>query len=147
TAQHGARRGGLVATQVMPATIDPQHPLVMVALAHNHFTHELVIQARCFGLHLVARDQLALAWPLAIGSGRDHDKLAGMRLHAAQTGAPLMGGTLAWFDCRTLFARAIGERTYFWAQIVAAEANGNGPAATDADLVQSATPQQLAQLR
>ena len=52
TATDGTRRGGLVATWVSQASIDREHPVVLIGIAPNHFTAELIDASRAFGLHL-----------------------------------------------------------------------------------------------
>ncbi len=121
SAAAGTRRGGLAATWVSPASIDPAVPLVLVALAANHFTTSLVEQSGVFAAHLLAEEQHALAWNFAHGSGRDRDKWAGLVPRRAVTGAPLLPDCLAWLDCRVLDRYPAGDRCYFWAEVCAGE--------------------------
>src|SRR5690349_2128480 len=76
TAHNGTRGGGLVATWVSQASIDPQTPTVATAIAVNHFTRELIDAGRSFGLHLLRPEQIDLVWRFAMSSGRDVDKLS-----------------------------------------------------------------------
>src|SRR5436190_17382603 len=100
TAVAEQRRGGLVATWVMRASLDPEAPLVVVGLAPNHHTTELVLSSGAFALHLLTQEQLELVWRFALGSSRDRDKLAGLATTAGETGAPILADCLAWLDCR-----------------------------------------------
>src|SRR5829696_10406770 len=77
TAAHGDRRGGLLATWVSAASIDPERPILLAGIGPNHFTAELVQSNNAFAAHLLRLDQIELAWNFASGSGRDRDKLAG----------------------------------------------------------------------
>jgi flavin reductase (DIM6/NTAB) family NADH-FMN oxidoreductase RutF len=95
TATAAGRRGGLCATWVSAASIDPQKPVVVAGLASNHFTTELVQASGCFGLHLLRTDQAPLALNFAIGSGRDRDKFAGLSLATGSTGSPLLASMKA----------------------------------------------------
>ncbi len=87
TAAADSRHGGLVATWAMQASIDVGDPLVMIGLAPNHFTAELVRASGVFGLHLLRPNQLDLAWRFALSSGRTTDKFAGIESRVQATGA------------------------------------------------------------
>ncbi len=149
TAAHEGRRGGLVATYVVQASIDRDRPLAVVGLAPNHHTAELVRRSGACGLHLVGRQHLELVWRLALGSGRDVDKLDGCRLRdAAQAaGPPLLANCLGWLDARVVDCHDIGDRLFFICEIVAGSSLADGDLLTERDLIAAATPEQLAALR
>src|SRR3712207_6985322 len=54
----GGRRGGLIATFVNQASITPRYPRVVVGLARQHHTWELVEAAGSFVLHLLGEEHL-----------------------------------------------------------------------------------------
>jgi flavin reductase (DIM6/NTAB) family NADH-FMN oxidoreductase RutF len=118
TAGEGERRGGLVATWVSVASIDARRPVLLVGLAPNHFTTELVQAGKAFGAHLLRPDQGELAWNFANGSGRARDKLAGLAVERREGGAPLLADCLAWFDCRVFARYDAGDRLFFWGDVV-----------------------------
>jgi flavin reductase (DIM6/NTAB) family NADH-FMN oxidoreductase RutF len=147
TAIDGPRRGGLLATWVAQTSLDPLRPVVMAALAPNHFTTELVIASGALGLHLITDERIELAWRFAIGSGRDHDKLAGLPTKVAVTGTPLLAESLAWLDCRVFHRYDGGDRIYFWADVVAAGSDAEGTPLTDGALFAAASDDQKRQLK
>ena len=53
TASHDGERAGLTATWVSQASIDPDDPLVVIGLAPNHRTAEVVAAGGAFALHLL----------------------------------------------------------------------------------------------
>jgi flavin reductase (DIM6/NTAB) family NADH-FMN oxidoreductase RutF len=118
TAAAGNRSGGLVATWVSPASIDPKQPTVLVGLAPNHFTAKLVRESGGFALHLLAEVQTELVWRFGIGSGRDSDKLAGLSYRKGESGSPILGDCLAWLDCRVIAMYDAGDRLFFWADAI-----------------------------
>ncbi|MDX1962826.1 MAG: flavin reductase family protein [Pirellulales bacterium] len=146
TAQAGARRGGLVATWISQASIDPERPVMVAGIAPNHYTAELIDAAGGFGLHLLSAAQTALALNFAIGSGRERDKLANLEV-LPSGGAPIIRDCLAWLECRVINRYQTGDRNYYWADVLAA---GRSLAARDAnvqtlrerDLICAATPEQ-----
>ena len=141
------QRSGLVATWVMQASVDPQSPRVMAGLAPNHFTAELALASRAFGLHLISAAQIERAWRFALGSGRDRDKFAGMQVQKAVTGAPILHDSLAWLDCRVITHFDAGDRLFFLAEVVAGERIAHDPPLSERALLAAATPEQLTQLR
>lgn len=147
TARHGQRGGGLAATWVMQASIDPERPVVVAAIAPNHFTAELIDGSRAFAAHLIRPDQIDLVWRFALSSGRDHDKLAGLELAAGATGSPILADCLAWLDCRVTARHNSGDRIYFWGEVISGDRRGDTAPLTEQQLLSAATPEQKAALR
>lgn len=140
------QRGGLLATWVNAASIDPQRPVVLAGIAPNHFTAELILKSRSFAAHLLRADQIELAWNFARDSGRQRDKLAGLATTTAVTGAPILQDCLAWLDCRVFEEYSTGDRIFFWADVVASAQHAAKPPLTDAEWIAALTPEQRQQL-
>jgi len=147
TAAHGPRRGGLCATWVSMASLDPERPAVLIGLAPNHFTAELVDAAGAFGLHLLRADQHPVALNFALGSGRERDKFAGLAVDSGSVGAPLLKNCLAWLQCRVFARYDGGDRWYYWADVVAGEKVGPGEPLREHALFGAATEDQKRLLR
>jgi flavin reductase (DIM6/NTAB) family NADH-FMN oxidoreductase RutF len=147
TASAGSRRGGLTATWISAASIDPQRPVLLAGIAPNHFTAELIAESGAFCAHLIAPHQFALAWNFTAGSGRDRDKFAGLEITNGQTGAPVLRDCLAWFDCRIFASYDCGDRLLFWGDVVAAEQPGRGQPLREHELIQRLTDDQRRQMR
>ncbi len=118
TAASGPRQGGLLATWVSQISLDPAAPGVVVGIASNHFTAELIEAAGTFALHLIAADQLELAWRFATASGREIDKLAGLAFRLGAAAAPVLDECVAWLECRVITRFDTGDRYYYWADVV-----------------------------
>lgn len=142
TAAADGRRGGLCATWVSVASIDPDHPVVVAGLAPNHFTTKLVQSSGCFGLHLLRPDQTALALNFAIGSGRDRDKFAGLTVSIGSTGSPLLDDCLASLECRVFSRHDTGDRCYFWADVAAGRKQSDGQPLREQALIAAASGEQ-----
>jgi len=127
TAAHGNRRGGLLATWVSAASIDPERPVLLAGIGPNHFTAELVQASHAFAAHLLQPDQIELAWNFANGSGRDRDKFSGLAARTLNTGSPVLTDCLAWFDCHVIRHYNAGDRLFFWADVVAADRSPGYP--------------------
>src|SRR5437764_15260882 len=100
TAAADGRRGGLIATFVSEASIAPDLPRVLVGLARQHHTWELVEASGAFALHLLGEDRLDWVWRFGLQSGRSRDKFEGLEAGAAATGSPVLEGAVGWLDCR-----------------------------------------------
>ena len=147
TATDGDRQGGLVATWVRPASIDPDCPSLMIAIDQTHYTADLISASGAFAAHLIRPDQLELVWRFAIGSGRDHDKLSGLEWVGSQTGSPVLADCLAWLDCQVYESKLAGDRIYFWGDVVAARQISEESPLSEQDVFRLANPKQLSQLK
>ncbi|HEV3339205.1 MAG TPA: flavin reductase family protein [Pirellulales bacterium] len=147
TAADGQRRGGLVATFVCLASLVEELPRVLIALAKQHHTQQLIEVSGVFGLHLIAARQLDWVWRFGLRSGRDFDKLAGLAHESGETGAPLLSDALGWLDCRVETRLDTGDRTVYLAEVVAARMNHDEPPLTMKELLKIVPPERLAQLK
>ena len=93
--------------------------MVVAAIAPIHQTAELIQASGAFGLHLIRRDQIDLAWRFGLISARHHDKFSGLAITTESTGAPILQDCLAWLDCQVLTSLDVGDRILFWADVVA----------------------------
>lgn len=146
TVAHAGRRGGSTVTWLSAASIDASLPTVLVGLAPNHFTAELVEGSGLFAAHLLREDQRELAWHFAASSGRAQDKLEPLEKSGqleptssapeespggGAPGAPLLRDCLARVICRVYDRKATGDRTYFWADVIGVRELGEGRPLTD----------------
>ena len=147
TAQADGRRGGLIATFVNQATIVPDLPRVLVGLARQHHTWELVEQSGAFVVHLLGEQHLDWVWRFGLESGRGRDKLEGMRLGAMAAGGPVLEDAVGWLDCRVEARLESGDRTVYLAEVVQGGVTHFAPPLTMRRLLQLAPPAQLAELK
>lgn len=147
TAQAGSRRGGLIATFVNQASIVPELPRVVVGIAKHHHTWELIEASGAFALHLLGENHLDLVWRFGLGSGRDHDKLAGLAVRTGATGSPLLRDALAWLDCRVEAKLDTGDRTIYLAEVMHAERLPSQQPLTARRLIECAPPEKLTGLK
>src|SRR5262249_35229766 len=118
TAQAGSRHGGLIATFVSQASIVPDTPRMLVGLAKQHYTWDLVEASGAFALHLLREDDLDRVWRFGLETGRESDKLAGLNYSLGKTGSPIMSSAAAWLDCRVEARFDTGDRTLYLAEVV-----------------------------
>ena len=146
TAAAGGRASGLVATWVSAASIDPDQPTMMIGLAPNHFTTELVEASGAFALHLLDSSQVELVWRFALSSGRDTNKFADVAYQAGLLGSPVLADCLAWLECRTIARYDAGNRIFFWGEATAGKVLRKGAALREKQVFAAATDEQRAAL-
>jgi len=153
TAASEVRCGGLVATWIMPASLEPSHPMVMAAIAPIHFTADLIRASQAFALHLLGPQHIEHCWRFGLDSGRGlpaqpgRDKLAGLDTSIAATGSPILADCLAWFDCRVVTCFDGGDRLYFWAEPVASQRIASGEPLRENELFAAASSEQKQRLK
>jgi len=147
TAATENQRGGLVATWVMQASLDPQTPSLLAGIGINHFTRELIDAAGGFAAHLISAAQVETAWRFGLGSGRDRDKLSGIDSTTAETGAPILRNCLAWLDCRVFHRQEAGDRVFYWGDVVAADQFGSAKPLREQELFKLASDEQRKHFR
>ena len=135
TAGTPQRRGGLLATWILQASLDRASPVLVAGIAPNHFTRQLIDETGVFATHLLHQNQFDLALKFALGSGRNVDKLAGLRVSETETGSPLLKDALCWLDCRVFARLDTGDRIFFWADVVAGEQQEHAPPLTEQELL------------
>ena len=116
-----------IAVAIAGASIVPARPRVIVQIYKTNFTHELVLKKKAFALNFLRRDQLELMHQLGFTSGRQKDKLTGVRYHAGMTGSPIFEDCFGYLDCQVINAMDGGDMTCFLAEVVDGESYGGEP--------------------
>jgi flavin reductase (DIM6/NTAB) family NADH-FMN oxidoreductase RutF len=104
----GDRRDGFTAAWVMQASFDPL--LLAVSINQNNASYELLHAGGGFTVNVLKEGQLELARLFGTRSGRDEDKLAGIRWKPGRSGAPVLDEALAYFDCELVGRHRAGDR-------------------------------------
>ncbi len=92
------RADAFTAAWVMQASFDPL--LLALSINREHASYPLLQAGRGFVVNVLKQGQLELARSFGTQSGRDRDKLAGVRWRPGRGGAPILEEALAYFDCR-----------------------------------------------
>lgn len=93
----GDQRDAFTAAWVMQASFDPL--LLVLSINPDNASHPLLHAGGGFTVNVLKQGQLDLARRFGTRSGRDEDKLAGVRWRPGRTGAPILEESLAYFDC------------------------------------------------
>jgi flavin reductase (DIM6/NTAB) family NADH-FMN oxidoreductase RutF len=146
TARHQNRRGGLIATFAVRASIVAELPRVAVGIAKHHHTWGLIEGSGQFALHLLRADDLETVWRFGLASGHATDKLAGLPERHTPAGNPLYTDALSWLDCRVEARMDTGDRTLYLAEVTAGATLTEGTALSVGALLRDAPSDRLAEL-
>ncbi|MDY0055151.1 MAG: flavin reductase family protein [Methyloversatilis sp.] len=121
----GTRRNVMAAAWCMPLDFDP--PKIVVVIDRSTFTRELINASGEFAINVPPRALLDATVAAGSDSGRDTDKFAALDLAtfaATRIAAPLVGGCVAWLECKVVpEARNQDRYDLFIGEAVAAHAD------------------------
>jgi flavin reductase len=118
-ARHGPLLAGMTANAIATISIDP--PLLMASINTRSETHKAIIESHAFAVSVLSTDQRVVADCFA--QPIDEAKLrrfCDAPWHEAETGSPILDGSIAYFDCRLVERHSGGDHTIFIGEIVAA---------------------------
>lgn len=118
---------GLTANSFNSVSLDP--PLVLWSLGKRQGSLPQFQQARVFAVNVLAADQLDLSQRFA---SPVEDRFRGVPTFRAETGAPLLEGCAAWFDCALHHSYDGGDHMIFVGRVLACRAEAR-PALVYAD--------------
>ena len=104
---HGNKRNVFTAAWVMQTSFDPL--LLALSINQEHASYPVLQAGRGFTVNVLKQGQQDLARHFGTRSGRDEDKLAGIRWRPGRTGAPILEDALAYFDCELSGGMVAGD--------------------------------------
>jgi flavin reductase (DIM6/NTAB) family NADH-FMN oxidoreductase RutF len=105
------------------ASVSPVPPLVVVAIDHKHYAHELLQrEGAVFGVNILHQGQRELADRFAWV--KDEDRFAVGNWTTAVTGAPILADAAAWLDCTIHTQMPAGTHTLFIGEVRASGVPG-----------------------
>lgn len=115
-AAQGERRDAFTAAWVMQVSFDPL--LLALSVNPHNASYPLLHASGTFTASVLKRGQLELARRFGTRSGREQDKLAGVRWHPGRGGAPILDEALAYFDCEVTQAFPTGDHELVVGRVV-----------------------------
>jgi flavin reductase (DIM6/NTAB) family NADH-FMN oxidoreductase RutF len=115
-------RNAMTVGWASPVSFKP--PILMVSIAPQRFTHDLVLEAGEFGVSVLADDQKEISTLAGTLSGSKTDKLSYSEMQtfeAKHIAAPLIAGCRAWFECKLVTHQTIGDHTAFYGEVIETE--------------------------
>jgi flavin reductase (DIM6/NTAB) family NADH-FMN oxidoreductase RutF len=104
-----------------PVSDDP--PMVMVCIAKDSFTADLIQQTKEFAINIPSKKYLKALWTCGSTSGRKTDKFKKANLTtspAQHIKAPLIDGCIGHIECRVWKTVEAGECYAFFGQVLSA---------------------------
>jgi flavin reductase (DIM6/NTAB) family NADH-FMN oxidoreductase RutF len=127
TTVRGGRTNGLITLSGGPASVIAEAPRVMVGITKYNFSHDLIASGGVFTIHVLSNAPALLDASVEIikvlggSSGRDGDKMAGLRTRLGVTGAPILLDALSYVEARVTGSLDNEENTIFVGDVVGAE--------------------------
>lgn len=118
TAADGDRRNGQIVVWVVPASIIPQFPRVVVGVGQMTYTCELIQASGKFALNMLGADQWQWVPHFGLQSGRDTDKLAEIPFERGMTGSPLLPGVVGYVECEVRSVLDARAHFFYLADVV-----------------------------
>ena len=119
TAAYKNEQHGMTVSSFASISLDP--PLLMVALQKATRTSGLISRAQAFGVTILSVGQQEISERFAGRSDDSNDRMKGIETETLDTGAPLIKGGLAYFDCRLRKTTNTGTSILFIGEVVAAK--------------------------
>lgn len=119
TATHDGVRHGMTVSSFTSVSLTP--PQVLISLAQETRTHDLVKKSHCFGVSILAARQEDISNRFAGRIPDEQDRLEGLETLTLVTGTPLLADSIARFDCRVIATFTSGTHTLFIGEVLAAE--------------------------
>jgi flavin reductase (DIM6/NTAB) family NADH-FMN oxidoreductase RutF len=125
TTRIGDDMHGMTATAVTSLSLNPM--LVLVCVDKTADTHDILLEAGFFAVNILSREQEDLAMRLATKKGDSWSHgLDDVSHQTAETGAPIIDGSIAYLDCKTLTEHHGGDHTIFIGEVLAAKELSDG---------------------
>jgi flavin reductase (DIM6/NTAB) family NADH-FMN oxidoreductase RutF len=126
TTLHDGRANGLMSLSAGSAGIVPEAPRVTISITKFNFSHDMILNGGLFAMHLLGNGDLLdksleILMTLGGSSGRDGDKLSGLRTKDGVTGVPILLDALAYVEARVSGSLDNDENTIFVGDVVASE--------------------------
>jgi flavin reductase (DIM6/NTAB) family NADH-FMN oxidoreductase RutF len=126
TAEHAGVRHGMTVSSFTSVSLAP--PQVLISLAQNARTHDLIMRSRNFGISILDSSQQELSDRFAGRVPDELDRLVGVETYCLSSSVPLLKQGLAQLDCHVVTTIGSGTHTIFIAEVLAAQsADGGDP--------------------
>jgi flavin reductase (DIM6/NTAB) family NADH-FMN oxidoreductase RutF len=115
---------GLTVSAFSSLSLDP--PMVLICIDKRASIHNHLKEGMRFGVNILAEDQEAISRRFAT---KEADRFNGLDWTEGVTGAPRIGGALAFIECRIAHAYPGGDHTIFVGEVEATAVTQGNPLA------------------
>jgi len=95
-------------------------PMVTVSIKKGSFTHAVIEESKHFAIHLLGKDQKAMAEAFFRHCEPQGNTIAGYAFQPGVTGSPIFDACPAYFECKVLDRSDLGDHTTFIAEVIEA---------------------------
>ena len=118
-ARHGPLLAGMTANAIASISLDP--PLLMASINRRSETHVAIVGSHSFAVSVLGAEQRSIAECFALPTtAAKLQRFCDAAWHEAETGSPILDGSIAYFDCRLHESHPAGTHTIFIGEIVSA---------------------------
>ncbi|MFC3642447.1 flavin reductase family protein [Aquibium oceanicum] len=118
TARSGEEANGLTAASLCPVSTEP--PLVLVSLNRDSAAERLIAESGAFAINFLTEEQHRIARLFTGTEATPEERFAEGGWDRLVTGAPVLDGALATFDCQVEKQISHGTHTIVFGRVVAA---------------------------
>lgn len=112
----GKRTNAFTASSVIPVSFKPV--MMAVAVGISHASRPILRAGRVFTVNVLKHDQLDVASHFGTASGRELNKLSGVRWRPGLSGAPVLLDALAYIECELASVVAAGDHELALGRVV-----------------------------
>jgi flavin reductase (DIM6/NTAB) family NADH-FMN oxidoreductase RutF len=113
---HGGRANAFTAAWITEVSFDPL--LLALAINPTHASYPLLKASGAFVVNVLHEGQAELARHFGTRSGRDTDKLRGIRTRPDDAGAPVLLEAAAYLNCRVVGSMPAGDHELVVARVL-----------------------------
>lgn len=124
TAAHAGVQHGMTVSSFTSVSLTPAQ--VLISLAQDTRTHDLIMRSHHFGVSLLDSSQKELSDRFAGRVTDEMERLDGVETITLVSGTPLLKLGLAQLDCRVVSTLASGTHTIFIGEVLSAQSGHDG---------------------
>ena len=126
TVEKDGKPNAMTAAWAVPVSHRP--PLVVVHIAPQRYTHDIIMETKEFGLCILADDQMDISQHAGTVSGKKADKFGGelmKRRPSKAIGAPVLDGCAVTMECKLVNTLELGTHSMFIGEIMDVKCDSN----------------------
>lgn len=121
TAAFDGIKHGMTVSSFTSVSLEPAQ--VLVSLAQNTRTHDLIMRSRGFGINLLASDQKEISDKFAGRIADEENRLSQIGTFKLKSNTPFIQGGLAYLDCKVITTIGSGTHTIFIGEVLEVAVN------------------------
>ncbi len=124
TTVHEGQLRGITVSAFASISLEP--PLVLISVANETESREWIEASGVFAVNILSDEQEFLSERFAARAPIVNARFDGVPYDTAVTGAPILTGSLAWYDCRVEATYPGGDHTIFIGRVEAVDLGAEG---------------------